>query len=382
MSFTKLKADKLFDGYRFRNNDVLVLHEDGTVEAIISIQNAGGDVQEFEGIISPGFTNCHCHLELSHLKNLINEQTGLPQFVQQVVQKRKLPEEAILQAIADAEKEMIENGIVAVGDICNGTYTISRKEKRNIRYYNFIEAMGSDPAVAERNFEIFEKVYEAFCEKFDRESVSITPHAPYSVSDALWQKVVHHKSGVVKSIHNQETAEENEWFQTKTGGFAEMFRQMNINSDSFVASGKTSLQTFLPKFLPQQQMILVHNVHTTEADLDFSKKVSNNLYLCFCPNANQYISKAMPDVPMFVKNDCNIVLGTDSLASNHQLSIWEEIKTIQKQFPEIQLEHLLKWATINGAKALKFDDKLGSFEKGKKPGVVHISSGDKIQRII
>ena len=85
---------------------------------------------------------------------------------------------------------------------------------------------------------------------------------------------------------------------------------------------------------------------------------------------------------MFIKNDCNVVLGTDSLASNHQLSIWEEIKTIQQHFPEIQLEILLKWATINGAKALQLDDTLGSFEKDKKPGVVHISDSGTISRII
>ncbi|MDQ3846029.1 MAG: amidohydrolase family protein, partial [Bacteroidota bacterium] len=60
----------------------------------------------------------------------------------------------------------------------------------------------------------------------------------------------------------------------------------------------------------------------------------------------------------------------DSLASNHSLSIPDEIKTIQKNFPSIPLEEVLQWATLNGAKALQMDDILGSFERGKKPGVV------------
>ena len=369
----------MFDGYRFRNDEVLILSDGGRVEAMIPANEAGGDVQEFDGIISPGFINCHCHLELSHLKGLIDEHTGLAQFVQQVVQKRRLPDEEIFDAIATAEKEMLNNGIVAVGDICNSTHTISQKQKGNLQYLNFIEAMGSDPAAAERNFAIFEKVYNAFCESLDGDSVSITPHAPYSVSDRLWQKIIHHhQSSKIKSIHNQETPEENEWFQAKAGGFVEMFRQMGINSDLFNATGKTSLQTFLPKFLPRQQVLLVHNVHTTPADIEFSKTVVNELYWCCCPNANQYISNTMPNLPLFIKNNCNIVLGTDSLASNHQLSIWEEIQTIQKHFPEIELEQLLGWATINGAKALGFSNSFGSFEKGKKPGVVYINKEGSI----
>ena len=68
----------------------------------------------------------------------------------------------------------------------------------------------------------------------------------------------------------------------------------------------------------------------------------------------------------------NIVLGTDSLASNDQLCILEEMKTLQNNFKELDLATLLKWATSNGSRALQMDNKLGSFEKGKKPGLVLI----------
>ena len=71
-----------------------------------------------------------------------------------------------------------------------------------------------------------------------------------------------------------------------------------------------------------------------------------------------------------MENGANIVLGTDSYSSNWQLSIAAEIRTIRKNIPEIPLQTILQWATINGAKALDRADVLGSFEKGKKPGVV------------
>ena len=74
----------------------------------------------------------------------------------------------------------------------------------------------------------------------------------------------------------------------------------------------------------------------------------------------------------FINSDCNIILGTDSLASNHQLSILSEMKTLKDHFTELSLSTMLSWATINGAKALQVDDQFGSFEKGKRPGVVLI----------
>ena len=87
-----------------------------------------------------------------------------------------------------------------------------------------------------------------------------------------------------------------------------------------------------------------------------------------------YITGQLPNVTLLVQQQCNIILGTDSLASNHQLSILEEIKTLQKYFPTIPLHAMLGWATINGAKALQTDKTLGSFDKGKMPGIVHIDN--------
>ncbi|HEX6848332.1 MAG TPA: amidohydrolase family protein, partial [Chitinophagaceae bacterium] len=74
-------------------------------------------------------------------------------------------------------------------------------------------------------------------------------------------------------------------------------------------------------------------------------------------------------IEMLMKHNCPIVLGTDSYSSNWQLSIAKEMQSLKKYFPSLSLETILQWATSNGAKALKWDDGLGSFEKGKRPGV-------------
>jgi cytosine/adenosine deaminase-related metal-dependent hydrolase len=111
-----------------------------------------------------------------------------------------------------------------------------------------------------------------------------------------------------------------------------------------------------------------------ETDLVETCKIGNGLFLCLCPNANLYIENRIPDIPLFLKHTDRIVLGTDSLASNHQLSILEEIKSIKKIFPVITSAEMLVWATSNGAAALSFDARLGDFSKGKTPGVVLIEN--------
>jgi cytosine/adenosine deaminase-related metal-dependent hydrolase len=382
----KFSADQLFDGYHFTGkNTVLIVAEDGTIVDLIARVDAGDDVLHLPGILSPGFINCHCHLELSHMRGLIPETTGLVQFVINVVQNRHTADEKIMSAIENAEDEMLSNGIVAVGDICNNSLTIPQKIKGRIYYHNFIEASGFDPAVAKERFNRSVTFFKEYARHYSIpiESNSIVPHAPYSVSDKLWEMIVGFPGNHLMTIHNQETEGENEWFKHKQGELSGMFERMKIDETHFQATGKSSLQSFLPAFLPNQSIILVHNVHTDQDDISFAKNSGKKINWCLCPNANRYITGAMPPVELLIKNDCNIVLGTDSLASNHQLSISSEIKTVQKYFPSINLETMLTWATSNGAKALQVDSFMGSFEKEKTPGLVLLDPHSmKVKRIL
>lgn len=375
MAFQKFRADQLFDGYRLLDDQyVLITSEKGVVEDIVIKNDAGDDIQVFTGILSPGFINCHCHLELSHMKGIIPEKTGLIQFVSQVMKGRHFPESEILQAIDKAEEEMFQSGIVAVGDICNNKLALSQKAKGRIWYHNFIEASGFVPELADLRFNHAVDIFNAYAKLYPIPVAanSIVPHAPYSVSDELWQKITHFPGNQLMTIHNQETEDENKLFLNKKGDLLKFYENFKIDSSFFQPSGKSSLQTYLSKFLPNQPVILVHNVHTSDEDLSYCQQSSHNrqLYWCLCPNANLFISGKLPDIELFMQYNSSIVLGTDSLASNHQLNIVAEMQTIQQHFPFTKTEKLLGWATINGARALQMDNILGSFEKGKKPGVV------------
>ncbi len=184
----------------------------------------------------------------------------------------------------------------------------------------------------------------------------------------------------ILSIHNQETGAENKFFQSAVGELLRLYEALGIDISFFRGTGKRSLQSYLPYFYPNQSLILVHNVDTNEEDLAFAHQwqiaTNNNLFFCLCPNANLYISGCLPAIGLLIKHGCTIVVGTDSLASNQELSILEELKTLQAHLPGQPLETLLQWATLNGAKALQAEEILGSFGTGKQPGVVLIEHAD------
>jgi len=389
MNYRKFTADHLFTGSEWLSNDsVLITGTEGEIIDIVPATAAGEGVTRFSGILSPGFVNCHCHLELSHMKDVIPEKTGMVDFLVRVIQQRSFDGEIIQKAIAEAENSMLQNGIVAVGDICNTPNTVEQKKKGRLLYHNFIETMGFIEQTATQRFEASRAVYEQFARLYRNpaESNSIVPHAPYSVSPALFQLITHFPGNHLLAIHSQESGTEREFIEKGTGDFHRLYQALNIDISFYRPAATKSLLATLSHFLPTQSLILVHNTNTNKEDLEFianSQLPIANLFFCLCPNANDYIGNPLPAIDLLRQYKATIVVGTDSLASNHQLSILAELQTIQQHFPHLEKRELLQWATLNGAKALELDDVVGSFEAGKKPGVLVIDEQfTKVERVV
>ena len=385
MLYRKLKGSNIFDGYTLRGeNKVLIIQDNGIIESIVDEVEAGDNIEFYDGILSPGFINAHCHIELSHLKGKIPQHTGLVNFVQTVMQERTAGAEEKHNAIEAATRELYNSGTVAVGDICNTTDSISIKQNKNMHWHNFIEVSGFVAAGAQKRFDEATKIMNAFktALKAPEQTIALVPHAPYSVSATLFGLLNNASANKTISIHNQECAAENELYVNKSGGFLELYSNFGIDISSFLPTGKRSLESWLPYFTQQQKIILVHNTFTKKDDLLFAANNSGKeqLFYCLCPNANLYIENTLPDVEMMLQQNCNLVLGTDSYASNKQLNVFEEVKTVCKNFPTIALTTVLRWATINGAKALGIDNIAGSFETGKNPGVVLL--GEVAKRVV
>lgn len=379
MSYRKFRADHIFTGSQLLNDHhVLVAGSAGDIEAIVPLSEAGDNVERLAGILSPGLVNCHCHLELSHLKGFIAEKSGMVDFLFQVITQREWDAGVIAEAIHKGEMEMLRNGIVATGDICNTAHTLPVKQQGLMYYHNFVEATGFVEQTAEQRLGMARRVFEQFAQLYGLpiESNSIVPHAPYSVSPKLFDLITHFPGNHLLTMHNQESLAENEFFATGAGDLKRLYDSLKIDISFFKPSGHSSLRHCLSHFLPNQTMILVHNAITTREDVSLitSNAPLAKFYFCVCPNANLYIGNPLPDIDMLRGSGIPIVVGTDSLASNHQLSIVAELKAIHERFPHIAITELLQWATVNGAKALDIEGYIGSFKKGTRPGVVLIGN--------
>lgn len=357
---------------------VLAFDDDHFFSGFISRQSIEpGLIEELEGIICPAFVNAHCHLELSHTKGMVPEHTGLVSFLGKVVFNRAADEQSKLQAIEIAMQGLEQSGCIAVGDIANTEDLLHLRLTGNMHIHTFVETMGFIPQTAAQRMAFPEQVYRSYAAQTTHPEgyvlrQSIVPHAPYSVSDKLFELIDQFEPDSLLSIHNEETPAENQYFNDKTGEMKELYKTLNIDDTYFQPSGKTSLQTYLPYLKQAHDLLLVHNTCITAADLHYLNDYAGRVSLCLCPNANWYIERALPDIPVIAASGHNICLGTDSLASNHDLNIYEEIKTIRAQYPQIAMSDLLSWATMGGAIALRLDNIIGSFAPGKRPGLVQI----------
>jgi len=332
-----------------------------------------------EGILIPGLINTHCHLELSHLKARIEPGTGLGGFIGQINKLRNIPSDDPVKAVARADRELFQNGIAATGDISNTNLTIDVKSGSSVYYHTFVEAFGFLPSRADKAFGIAEKVFNEFILK--NQAASIVPHSPYSVSEPLFRKIMDHakQNDSIISIHNQESSGENQFFREGTGPIAShLSNNIGLDTSHWRPTGKSAIDSVLDYFPAENKLILVHNTFTNRSDLAIikEKRISGNTFFCICPNSNLFIEKKLPDINLFRQENLNICLGTDSLASNPGLSVLDELIALQAHFSNLLIEELILWSCLNGARALGIEDRFGSLEPGKNPGINLITGAD------
>lgn len=376
MAVRKLSADWVFPVSSPPLRDGVVVLD--MVGRVLEVSAAGrydiNEVQRFSGALVPGFVNSHCHLELSHMKGVADTGTGLLKFIGTVVRQRQAEGERIAAAIEEAEDEMLAGGIVAVGDISNKTVTIPQKSKGRIRYYTFVECFDFlQEQRAESALSGFRPAYDQL-DPVAGGRKSLVPHAPYSVSPALFgllRESLEPGEHTI-SIHNQETPHEDALFLHGAGDFHRFFSDFGMSLEDFRHPGHTAIHYALQHLDPAHRTLFVHNTLTRPDDVRAAQAWSDKVYWATCPNANLYIENRLPDYAALLEAGARMTIGTDSLTSNWQLSVLEEMRTIQRFNSWIPFETLLRWATLHGAEALGFDRELGSLEPGKRPGVVHI----------
>lgn len=358
-------------------NGVVGTDDSGIIKEIIDHKGKEKEYAHTEfrnGIIVPGFVNCHCHLELSHLRNRISKNLGLAGFVNQIRHHRLTGETVNDADLADAMDSIIKSGTVAVADICNTTDSFLAKQNARIHFVNLIEVLGIEGDKAQW---IIDKARatKLIADETLGANNHLTPHSVYTLSTPLLEMLSNEiATNAFVSIHFAESSNEEQFTVQRAGGLAENYASWGLSTHD---APKENPVEIVKRYLPRQaNTLFVHNTYLRRQQANELAQHFPNAYFVLCPASNIYIENLLPDILMLMSSGVPIALGTDSLASSPSLSILDQMKIITQAFPGIPFTQLLNWATINGAKAIGQDRRLGTIELGKSPGLNLISPFD------
>jgi cytosine/adenosine deaminase-related metal-dependent hydrolase len=299
-------------------------------------------------------------------------------FIRQINELREVVgADERLAAMKREMSSLWEQGVGAMGDISNCDESFALKAASPLYTRTFLEVFGTEPKDADGIMrDVIGLMEKAVSFGID---AAPTPHSPYTSSALLIRKVSEEglRSGYL-SYHSQESREEEDMIRTGTGPLAEDYRNRGLSTPP--VTGESALIYFLDilqKIHPapfREHILLVHDVVADQESIDAAKEVLKNVFWVLCPLSNWFIHRVMPPVGLLRANGLTLCIGTDSLCSNTVLSMIDEMKCISGHFPEVPLEEILVWATINGARAIGVDNRMGSFKPGKQPGAVFISN--------
>lgn len=368
MNSRKIAAPKvLTPSGEFYNSAIITFDSEAKVtsveENVKNIDSLSG-VEYYDGILIPGMVNGHCHLELSYLKGQVGEGKGLVQFISEITSVRgEFTFEEQQQKALSEDRKMYSEGVQGLCDISNGEASYLAKSTSSILYHTYAEYfnMPSDDKLEEYYARAVSHIAPARALGL---SISQTPHSNYMVGDKLYKKSTDSDR---LSIHFMETPSEVEYFE-KRGGMYDFVRECEMTPD-FLHYG-SHVDRLIASLKPDTPLLLVHNTMMTSEQLAKILEYFTDVTFVLCPRSNYYIERAEPPAMMLFESGANVALGTDSLTSNHSLTMALEIELLLRNNPDLPLGTALLWATLGGARGLKAEATIGSFEVGKTPGAV------------
>lgn len=338
------------------------------------LRSLSAELVEYPGAaILPGFVNAHTHLELTHFPAW-REQHGMEYsprtFVDWIIQMVKInrgvtPEHARL-SLHEGIRKCLQSGTTSVGDILTRYDLQTEYRQQAIGGRLYFEILGHDPA--RLNARLAEALHTIDTLHDTAITPALSPHAPYTIAEQFLGNIrttatSHH---LPLAIHISESAAETDFIYNSSGPIAElMYPYVGWQEHLTPPRHCSSTDLFDRHALLTPSTLAVHCVHLTLADARLLKE--RGVSICLCPRSNQRLDVGVAPVALFKKLGIPLALGTDSLASNDSLSLWDEIRFAHNQFADILTPaELLTMATSGGAAALAIADRAGSLVIGNR----------------
>jgi aminodeoxyfutalosine deaminase len=326
--------------------------------------------------IMPGLVNAHTHLELSYLRGRVPPCPSFDAWVRALVAlRRRFPDPfaaEILEAVRMAIGEARVSGTAAVGDIANSLISIPPLLQSGIAAHVFHEVLGFNlPDVTALVRAARQRLSDTAGLDGGCVRASIAPHAPYSVSPALFEAIASELgTTTISSIHLGESPEEVRFLQEGGGPIQAALEQFGAWHPQWVPPGCGPLE-YIERFgLLSDRMLIVHGVQLS--DVELSRLAASGATLVTCPRSNRWVGVGDPPVTRFYASGVRVAIGTDSLASVEDLNLFAEMAAIRRLSSSVPPRAILESATRIGAEALGFADEFGTIEPGKRAALVAV----------
>lgn len=310
-----------------------------------------------EVAVLPKMINAHTHLEFSDCQAPIGEP-GVPlsAWIGQVIAARGVAtEEQRNAAIALGLQECHQAGTILIGDIATSPsrYPVETSDESTPAVMSFAEVLGLNEQRAEDRFRGALQQFDALHARGGI-APAISPHAPYSTPWSLIDRCVRQsKQWQCKlAMHVCESPDERELLVAGTGPFAETLQAAGLWMPGlFPWSGNEPVHDLIELLASAPRGLLVHG-NDLQADEIEAVGRHANLSVVYCPRTHHFFRHREHPVAQLMAAGVNVALGTDSRASNPDLSLWKEVQFLLKHRQDLPPATVLEMATINGAAAL------------------------------
>ena len=380
----------------FRAHSILPIADDPIDGGWVSVENGRitgvgseppGDATDLGRVaILPALVNAHTHLELSYLRNTVAPCDNFLDWIRPLMAaRREFPDPAdpaILQAARAAIQEARASGTGLVGDISNTLVTIPLLREAGMRGRVFFELIGFNVPDPDARVRDARARIEAAGGSDDAVRVNVAAHAPYSVSPALFAAIrtdLDAQADGMSSVHLAESPDEMEFLARGSGAWPELLRELGAWNDAWTAPGKSPVAYLSETGFLDSRVLAVHAVQCSGDDLAHLRAIGATVVSC--PRSNRHVGVGDPPIEAFYAMGVSVAFGTDSLASVEDLNLFAELAAARRLAPRVRPRDLLRSATLCGARALGFGDRVGTIEAGKEAALLAVRLPDDLDDV-
>ncbi|MDF1744747.1 MAG: amidohydrolase family protein [Gimesia sp.] len=328
----------------------------------------------------PGLVNAHTHLEFSDLEKPLGPVAPFTEWIRSVMKSRFDSSGSSESKIQQGIKECLGAGTTCLGEIATSSESLQLLEQSHPAPHSvvFRECLGFSADRVSEQEQIAADFFEERTGPGHEVPIArgLSPHAPYSVNPDLYLRLVQlaRDRGAPVAVHLAETRDELEFLERKQGPFVELLTELGLWDSQILRDG-LRMYDYLAPLAELSSALAIHGNYFGEAEIKFLKQ-SPQISVVYCPRTHHYFGHTPHPWLKMIGQGINVAIGTDSRASNPDLSLWNELLFLRGQFTEVSTGLILECGTFSGARALGLSQEIGSLVAGKRADMALIQLAD------